>query len=519
MYTRLKKCDAITRKKACVKFYCDLAKCEVETNEIQAKPFKDIPGPKSLPVIGTLYKYLPIIGEYSFTKVYESGRKKFSRFGPLVREEIVPNVNVVWVYRPEDIAEIFRAESGLHPERRSHLALLKYRKDRSDVYRTGGLLPTNGPEWWRLRKEFQKVSSKPQDIINYLEETNCVVQEFVKLCSSETFDDLLPILSRLYLELTCLIVFDTRLNSFSKEEREKNSVSSKLIEAAFATNSAILKLDNGLQFWRIFETPLYRKLRKAQTYMETVALELVSRKQKDMQARCSKSFLTAYLENPALDIKDVVGMSCDMLLAGIDTTTYSTAFALYHLAKNQSSQDRLRSEVMQLLPKTDQPITADVLRNATYTKAVIKESLRLNPISVGIGRILQNDVVLNGYQVPKGTVVVTQNQVICRLPEYFNNPDSFIPERWLRENVDKSNKGSSGKPVHPYTLIPFGHGPRSCIARRFAEQNMQVLLLQMCRHLKFDWIGEELGITSLLINKPNAPIKLNFHKISKTTCK
>lgn len=57
---------------------------------------------------------------------------------------------------------------------------------------------------------------------------------------------------------------------------------------------------------------------------------------------------------------------------------------------------------MQLLPHHNQPITAEVLRNASYTKAVIKESLRLNPISVGIGRILQTDVIISGYQVPKG---------------------------------------------------------------------------------------------------------------------
>lgn len=50
------------------------------------------------------------------------------------------------------------------------------------------------------------------------------------------------------------------------------------------------------------------------------------------------------------------------------------------------------------------PITAETLKNATYTKAVIKETLRLNPISVGIGRILQTDVILNGYRVPKGVV-------------------------------------------------------------------------------------------------------------------
>lgn len=229
---------------------------------------------------------------------------------------------------------------------------------------------------------------------------------------------------------------------------------------------------------------------------------------KDKAARQNKSFLNAYLENPALDIKDVVGMACDMLLAGIDTTTYSTAFTLYHLARNQDTQEKLRSEAMKLLPCHNQPVTADVLRKALYTKAVIKEGLRLNPISIGVGRILQTDVIISGYQIPKGTVVVTQNQVICRLPEYFTNPDSFIPERWLRENSE--NKVNCGKSVHPYVLLPFGHGPRSCIARRFAEQNMQVLLLQMCRQLEFSWQGGQLGMISLLINKPDAPMKFKF---------
>ncbi|KAL6423544.1 hypothetical protein ACFW04_010238 [Cataglyphis niger] len=103
----------------------------------------------------------------------------------------------------------------------------------------------------------------------------------------------------------------------------------------------------------------------------------------------------------------------------------------------------------------------------------------MNPISVGIGRILQTDVILSGYHVPRGTVVVTQNQIICRLPEYFDEPNSFIPERWLRDSNDEINKMRE-KSVNPYIVLPFGHGPRSCIARRFAEQNLQVLLLRVC---------------------------------------
>lgn len=74
---------------------------------------------------------------------------------------------------------------------------------------------------------------------------------------------------------------------------------------------------------------------------------------------------------------------------------------MYHLARHQDIQEKLRIEATQFLTDHSQPITADMLRNASYTKAVIKESLRLNPISIGIGRILQNDIVLNGYQVPK----------------------------------------------------------------------------------------------------------------------
>lgn len=128
-------------------------------------------------------------------------------------------------------------------------------------------------------------------------------------------------------------------------------------------------------------------------------------------------------------------------------------------------------------------------------------------------------------------MVITQNQVACRLPEYFSNPNTFVPERWLR-----STDGSKRESVNPYLVLPFGHGPRSCIARRFAEQNIQVFLLrvrisriayrsdvandryndlsmhssQICRASRFTWCGDSLDVMSLLINKPDAPIRLKF---------
>lgn len=516
MFSRLRKLrTSLMSKKLCSCLFVKYCTDVPVIDRTVPHNFQDIPGPRSLPIIGTLYKYMPLIGEYSFTTLYENGVKKLEQYGPLVREEIIPGVQIVLVFRPEDIAEVYKAESGLYPERRSHLALLKYRKDRSHIYSTGGLLPTNGPDWWRLRKEFQKVLNKQDNISDYLEDMDCVVSEFVPLCIEEKFDDFLPLLSRLFLELTCLTAFDVRMNSFSKEEKQKDSRSSKLIEAAYTTNSAILKLDNGLRLWRFFETPLYKKMCKAQSYMEKVAIEMVTRKREDHTNRRKKSFLDAYLSNPALDTKDIVGMACDMLLAGVDTTTYTMSFLLYHLGQNPRCQEKLRSECINLLPTDNKAITADILRRASYAKAVLKETFRLNPVSIGVGRVLQTDVILNGYTVPKGTVVVTQNQVTCRRHQYFDDPDSFIPERWLRNNSNTEQESKIVKSYNPHLVLPFGHGPRSCIARRFAEQSLLTLLIRLCREFEFTWRGGHLGWKSLLINKPDGPIKLHFTKLQK----
>jgi len=83
----------------------------------------------------------PCAGEYSFERLHHNGQQKLQEFGPIVREEIVPGVPLLWVFTPSDIEKVFRYE-GRYPERRSHLALQKYRSDHPDIYNSGGLLPT-----------------------------------------------------------------------------------------------------------------------------------------------------------------------------------------------------------------------------------------------------------------------------------------------------------------------------------------------------------------------------------------
>ncbi|XP_050742021.1 cytochrome P450 302a1, mitochondrial isoform X2 [Drosophila biarmipes] len=273
------------------------------------------------------------------------------------------------------------------------------------------------------------------------------------------------------------------------------------MHAAETTNSCILPTDQGLQLWRFLETPSFRKLSQAQSYMEGVALELLEENIKN--GSVGSSLISAYLKNPELDRSDVVGTAADLLLAGIDTTSYASAFLLYHVARNPEVQQRIYEEAKRVLPKPKDPISMDALRtDITYTRAVLKESLRLNPISVGVGRILNQDAVFSGYFVPKGTTVVTQNMVACRLEQHFRDPQRFQPYRWLQHR----------SALNPYLVLPFGHGMRACIARRLAEQNMHILLLRLLREYELIWSGsdEEMDVKTLLINKPDAPVLIEL---------
>lgn len=155
------------------------------------------------------------------------------------------------------------------------------------------------------------------------------------------------------------MAFDVRLDSFSDEQMKPNSLSSRLMESAEVTNQSILPTDQGFQLWKYFETPAYRKLRKAQEFMEKTAVELVSQKllyfDEDQQKLASgrhrsRSLLEEYLRNPNLELHDIIGMAADLLLAGVHTSSYTTAFALYHLCLNPDAQDKLYQEACRILP-------------------------------------------------------------------------------------------------------------------------------------------------------------------------
>ena len=116
---------------------------------------------------------------------------------------------------------------------------------------------------------------------------------------------------------------------------------------------------------------------------------------------CSaNSLVHAYEKSIDLDDREMVTLISDFLLAGVDTSANTMAFLLYELSKSQKVQEDLNKVT------GDQHLILgqDVLNQFKLGKAIIKETLRLHPVSVGVGRYLARPAIFSGYRVPEGVI-------------------------------------------------------------------------------------------------------------------
>jgi len=152
------------------------------------------------------------------------------------------------------------------------------------------------------------------------------------------------------------------------------------------------------------------------------------------------------------------------------------------------------------------PITVESLNKMNYLKACIRESHRKSPISLRCSRVAEKDVVIRGYQIPKGTSVTIHNWCMSNYDHYFSDPSTYNPERWLKGCPQR-------KEIHPYASMPFGHGVRTCIGKRLAELEMWLLVTKVIKNFRVVYDMNEHGeikpITRLVCI-PDKPLRFKF---------
>ncbi len=155
-----------------------------------------------------------------------------------------------------------------------------------------------------------------------------------------------------------------------------------------------------------------------------------------------------------------------LFAAGHETTSNALSWTWFLLAQHPDVEAALHEELDRVLAGR-QPTLAD-LPNLPYSLQIIKEAMRLYPPAwILNGRTALTDVAIGGYTIPKGSTVFVSPYVMHRLPQYFDEPDAFKPERFTPE-IEKS--------LPKFAYMPFGGGTRVCIGNAFAMMEAQLLL-------------------------------------------
>ena len=156
-----------------------------------------------------------------------------------------------------------------------------------------------------------------------------------------------------------------------------------------------------------------------------------------------------------------------LLVAGHETTATALTWALRWLLATPGVEERLRGELAGV-----DALDPEQIQALPYLDAVVRESLRLCPIIPLVGRVLQKDLTLGGYELKKGMGVVCSIYLAQRRPEAYADPERFWPERFL------------DKKFTPAEFFPFGGGIRRCIGMAFALFEMKMVLARLLQRTR-----------------------------------
>lgn len=130
----------------------------------------------------------------------------------------------------------------------------------------------------------------------------------------------------------------------------------------------------------------------------------------DVGIKTKKAFLDLLLdvsnENEHFTDQDIIDEVNTFMFAGHDTTSVGMCWALFMIGSHPEIQEKIYDEMYSIFgdDKTKIP-TYQELNEMKYLERVIKETLRIRPSVPNISRKLSEDIQLNGYTLPSGTMV------------------------------------------------------------------------------------------------------------------
>ncbi|ESQ56311.1 hypothetical protein EUTSA_v10024982mg [Eutrema salsugineum] len=482
------------------------------SQKTNTKRYKLPPGPKALPLIGNLHQ----LQQTNPQRFFHGWAKNY---GPILSYKIGNRIMMV-VSSAELTKELLKTQDvnfANRPPHRGHVLMTYGRSDMAMNHYT--------PLYREMRKMGMNHLFSPTRVATFKhvreEEAKHMMAKIEKAAErSEPVD-----ISELMLTFTNTVVCR---QAFGKKYNEDGEEMKRFIKILYGTQSVLGKIffsdffpfSGFLDNWTGLTKYMMDCFERQDTYIQEIIDETLDPNRVKPETESMIDLLMeVYKEQPfasKFTIGNVKGVILNIVVAGTDTAAAAVVWGMTYLMKYPEVRKKAQAEVRDYAREKGLTfITEDDIKNLPYFRALVKETLRIEPvIPLLIPRCCIQDTKIAGYDVPAGTTVNVNAWAVSRdEKEWGPNPDEFRPERFLEKDVDF--KGTD------YEFIPFGSGRRMCPGMRLGAVMIEVpyanLLLNFDFKLPNGMKPEDINMdvmTGLAMHKA-VHLKLVPEKVSK----
>mmetsp|Transcript_36513 Transcript_36513/g.85534 ORF Transcript_36513/g.85534 Transcript_36513/m.85534 type:complete len:487 (-) Transcript_36513:147-1607(-) len=245
-------------------------------------------------------------------------------------------------------------------------------------------------------------------------------------------------------------------------------------------------IDNGAEISRRFDRRSEEILKNASRSRKSIAQKLMD------------------MDGDRFTHKELLENITGLFVAGTDTTSLTTCWAFYHLARDPAFQTKVAEEVRSL---PDHEVSSAQLDSFPLLQALWLETLRCHGPLTFMELEPTEPVTLVGRKLPVGTTILLALRSILRndpevKKELGDDLHDFRPSRWL---------GPEGLNRHaPFDALPFGYGPRICVGMRLADYEARLAIAKVVQRFVLEkWDRPPLIETmSTVGNQPEEPVSI-----------
>jgi cytochrome P450 len=298
--------------------------------------------------------------------------------------------------------------------------------------------------------------------------------------------DLYPVGRRLVLEIVVRSLFGERLADRVEEIGDLFQRPQDYLESP-----AVRQLPHPLPFTR------RARARDDRRALDAIIDDEIARRRR-LPSPERLDVLDALVGDDSLTDGEIRDQVVTLVGAGYDTTSATLSWMLLRAASCDGLLAALREEADRVLgPIGSQPAADEhSLRRLETADRTMRETTRLHPAGVISPREAARDVVVGGYLIPAGTLILWSAYLAGRDSAAWEDPLQFDPDRFASPSPER-------EALARMAWVPFGRGARNCIGFALAQMELTLIVARLAQRLDIEPTGAPLPKpVGMVVNRP-----------------